>query len=252
MRWQKDDLVHHFVEALDQAEVTHAPFSHLFAQNLFPQDVYQHLMTLLPVIDGYKPLNHRDAMREDGTSTREVMPFNDAYLGPLPEEQREFLQLLKSVLDDRRVGEKYFELLAPDLAKRTSASIPDQVEAFPKSGLFRDASGYKIQPHKDINTKIVTTQLYLPADESQREFGTTLYKRSLKGRIIRELNKISSTKRREFEQLKTFPFLPNSGYAFIVGKKSWHGREPVPEGLGSRFSLMNIYYNHPNVPFYDK
>ena len=38
MRWQKDDLVHHFVEALDQAEVTHAPFSHLFAQNLFPQD----------------------------------------------------------------------------------------------------------------------------------------------------------------------------------------------------------------------
>ena len=89
----------------------------------------------------------------------------------------------------------------------------------------------------------MTTQLYLPADESQREFGTTLYKRSLKGRIIRELNKISSTKRREFEQLKTFPFLPNSGYAFIVGKKSWHGREPVPEGLGSRFSLMNIYYN---------
>ena len=56
MRWQKDDLVHHFVEALDQAEVTHAPFSPSFAQNLFPQDVYhQHLMTLLPVIDGYKP-----------------------------------------------------------------------------------------------------------------------------------------------------------------------------------------------------
>ena len=98
----------------------------------------------------------------------------------------------------------------------------------------------------------MTTQLYLPADESQREFGTTLYKRSFKGRIIRELNKVSSTKRREFEQVKTFPFLPNSGYAFIVGKKSWHGREPVPEGLGSRFSLMNIYYNHPDVPFYDK
>ena len=71
MHWQKDDLVHHFVEALDQA-ITHAPFSHLFAQNLFPQDVYQHLTTLLPVINGYKPLNHRDAMRDDGTSTREV------------------------------------------------------------------------------------------------------------------------------------------------------------------------------------
>ena len=252
MHWQKDELVDHYVQALNLAAVHHAPFSHLFAQKLFPQDVYDHLTELLPQIDGYKSLNHRDAMREDGTSTREVLPFNDAYLEPLPAEQCDFLSLLKSVLDDRRVGEKYFELLAPDLAKRTTAKIPEQVQAFPKSGLFRDASGYKIQPHKDINTKVVTTQLYLPADESQCEFGTTLYKRSFKGRIIRELNKVSSKKRREFEPVKTFPFLPNSGYAFIVGKKSWHGREPVPAGLGNRFSLMNIYYNHPDVPFYDK
>ena len=94
--------------------------------------------------------------------------------------------------------------------------------------------------------------MYLPADEQQRDFGTTLYKRSLKGRLIRELNKISSTQRREFDQVKTFPFLPNSGYAFIVGQKSWHGRESVPEGLGERFSLMNIYYKSADVPFYDK
>jgi hypothetical protein len=252
MHWQKNDLVDHFVNALDQAEVSHYPFSHLFAEHLFPQDVYDHLIKLLPVIEGYKSLNHRDAMRDDGTSTREVLPFNDEYLGPLPSEHRDLLELLRSVLGDRRLGEKYFELLAPDLAKRTSASIPEGVEAFPKSGLFRDASGYKILPHKDINTKIVTTQLYLPADEGQREFGTTLYRRSLKGRLIREINKVSSKQRQEFDQFKTFPFLPNSGYAFIVGKKSWHGREPVPEGLGNRFSLMNIYYNHPDVPFYDK
>lgn len=252
MNWQKDDLVQHFVGALDNAQIEHAPFSHLFAVDLFPADVYGHLIDLLPHVQGYKSLNHRDAMRSDGTSTREVLPFNETFLEPLPAEQRDFFELLKSVLDDRRIGEKYFELLAPDLAKRTAAKIPTDVEAYPKSGLFRDASGYKIQPHKDINTKIVTTQLYLPADEQQRDFGTTLYKRSLKGRVIRELNKISSTKRREFDQFKTFPFLPNSGYAFIVGKKSWHGRETVPEGLGERYSLMNIYYNRGDVPFYDK
>ena len=37
MHWQKDDLVHHFVEALDQAEVTHAPFSHLLRRIFFPK-----------------------------------------------------------------------------------------------------------------------------------------------------------------------------------------------------------------------
>ena len=157
---------------------------------------------------------------------------------------------LKSVLDDRRIGEKYFELLAPDLAKRTAAKIPTDVEAYPKSGLFRDASGYKIQPHKDINTKIVTTQLYLPADEQQRDFRTTLYKRSLKGRVIRELNKISSTKRRSLISLRRFHF-----YLIQVTRlsleKSWHGRETVPEA-GERYSLMNIYYNRADVPFYDK
>ncbi len=252
MNWHRDDLVEHFVAALDKAQIEHAPFSHLYAVDLFPEDVYGHLVELLPHVRGYKSLNHRDAMRSDGTSTREVLPFNETFLAPLPEVQREFFQLLRSVLDDRRIGEKYFELLAPDLAKRTAASIPSDVEAYPKSGLFRDASGYKIQPHKDINTKIVTTQLYLPANEQQRDFGTTLYTRSLKGRVIRELNKITGTQRREFDPLKTFPFLPNSGYAFIVGKKSWHGREPVPEGLGERYSLMNIYYSRADVPFYDK
>jgi hypothetical protein len=219
MHWQKNDLVDHFINALDQAEVDHYPFSHLFAERLFPQDVYDHLIKLLPVIEGYKSLNHRDAMRDDGTSTCEVLPFNDEYLGPLPSEQRDLLELLKSVLNDRRVGEKYFELLAPDLAKRTSASIPEGVEAFPKSGLFRDASGYKILPHKDINTKIVTTQLYLPADEGQREFGTTLYRRSLKVGLSARSTKFLASNGKSLISLKRFRFCQTQGTHLLSAKK---------------------------------
>ena len=153
MNWQKDDLVQHFVGALDNAQIEHAPFSHLFAVDLFPGDVYNYLVKLLPQVQGYKSLNHRDAMRSDGTSTREVLPFNETFLEPLPAEQRDFFELLKSVLDDRRIGEKYFELLAPDLAKRTAAKIPTDVEAYPKSGLFRDAWVIKSNPI-NINTKM--------------------------------------------------------------------------------------------------
>ena len=57
--------------------------------------------------------------------------------------------------------------------------------------------------------------------------------------------------RPEFEHLETFSFLPNSGYAFVVGEKSWHGREKIPEGMGNRYSLMNIYFEDNDVPFYD-
>ena len=93
MNWQKDDLVQHFVGALDNAQIEHAPFSHLFAVDLFPADVYGHLIKLLPHVQGYKSLNHRDAMRSDGTSTREVLPFNETFLAPLPAEQRDFFEL---------------------------------------------------------------------------------------------------------------------------------------------------------------
>ena len=55
--------------------------------------------------------------------------------------------------------------------------------------------------------------------KKQESFGTSLYTRSFKGRINRELNKISKVQRPEFEHLETFSFLPNSGYAFVVGEK---------------------------------
>ena len=63
MNWHRDDLVEHFVAALDKAQIEHAPFSHLYAVDLFPEDVYGHLVEMLPHVQGYKSLNHRDAMR---------------------------------------------------------------------------------------------------------------------------------------------------------------------------------------------
>ena len=52
--------------------------------------------------------------------------------------------------------------------------------------------------------------------------------------------------RRQFVQAKQFEFRPNSAYAFVVNntmrKKSWHGRESLPEGCGVRNTLLNIYF----------
>ena len=78
MNWQKDDLVQHFVGALDNAQIEHAPFSHLFAVDLFPGDVYNYLVKLLPQVQGYKSLNHRDAMRSDGTKIQLCCPREES------------------------------------------------------------------------------------------------------------------------------------------------------------------------------
>ena len=52
---------------------------------------------------------------------------------------------------------------------------------------------------------------------------------------------------------KTFPFLPNTGYAFVVIhpaysllKTSWHGRDAISVPLDRpRLSILNTYYREP-------
>jgi len=109
--------------------------------------------------------------------------------------------------------------------------------------------GYQIKPHPDGSKKVVTMQLYCPADESQRDLGTTLYRASLKGLI-----NVGSY---GLEPVKTLPFLPNVGYAFVVLKAyhsllkmSWHGRPKVHTTSDHpRITLLNTFYVKEGVGF---
>jgi hypothetical protein len=93
--------------------------------------------------------------------------------------------------------------------------------------LFRDITGYKISVHADNLDKVITSQIYLPRDESQAHLGTSFHRR--KGD-------------RSFEKVKTLPFTPNSGYAFPVTTESWHSVEQMRESDGARDTLMLIWY----------
>ena len=96
----------------------------------------------------------------------------------------------------------------------------------PRPVLYTDLNGYAIKPHPDTRRKVLTMQIYLPQDESQRELGTAIYKISPMG--------VFAWKSYGLVKDKTVPFLPNSGYAFVVIhpaysllRSSWHGREAI-------------------------
>ncbi len=112
--------------------------------------------------------------------------------------------------------------------------------------LYRETDGFEILPHPDTRKKIVTMHLYWPADRSQLDLGTALYRRKL-------LAWPFGGWQNRFAKVKQFPFQPNSGYAFVVNntlsRKSWHGREKLPAGAGVRNTLLNTFYETPREEF---
>jgi hypothetical protein len=76
-------------------------------------------------------------------------------------------------------------------------------------------------------------QMYLPEDTSQLDLGTSLF--------VRHRRLLGGT----FEEVKRFPFRPNSAYAFAVSdspqRTSWHGRERLTGFAGVRNTLMVLF-----------
>jgi hypothetical protein len=115
-----------------------------------------------------------------------------------------------------------------------------RIALHPRATLIRDLTGYWIAPHPDSRAKVITAQFYLARDRSQRDLGTTLYRRHLFD--VRNL----VTLKHLFEPVKHLEFLPNSAYAFPVTRTSWHGREALPSGEFPRDSLLLVYYLDPS------
>jgi hypothetical protein len=75
--------------------------------------------------------------------------------------------------------------------------------------------------------KVITTQFYLPEDDSQEPLGTTFYRKDSGGKA---------------HPVHRMPFLPATGYAFAVNARCWHGVDTVPAQPQPRNSLMLTYY----------
>ncbi|MFL6515088.1 MAG: hypothetical protein ACJ8M1_08715 [Chthoniobacterales bacterium] len=233
-------VLDHLCAAIDSTQVFSSPYSHLYLDRAFPDWVFKRMLELLPDASAYTADNPRIHTREDGLVTRNILSLT-APLTRLPDEQRTFWSEVGAALTSSKLKDTVFDALSRDLSRRfrIPAEKLASVPAFPKPALVKDLGGYEIAPHRDTRSKIVTMQFYLPEDLSKADLGTAVYRQ----RFFQFKNLISL--RNRFETVKQFSFAPNSGYAFAVGQKSWHGRETVPMASGERNSLMLIYYAQP-------
>lgn len=233
-------VLEHLSKTIAEVELSTWPYAHFYLEKAFPDHVFKRMLELLPEPKAYTADNPRIHTRDDGLVTRNILSLT-APLDHFPEPQRSFWREIGKALTSAELRRLVFSKLSQDLTRRfrVPAEKLDSIPAYPKPALVKDLGGYEIAPHRDTRSKIVTMQFYLPEDMSKADLGTAVYRQ----RLFRLKNLVSL--RNRFETVKQFSFAPNSGYAFAVGQRSWHGRDTVPMASGERNSLMLIYYAQP-------
>jgi len=218
-----DELVARIVERIQGAEVDHVPTSNIFMDDMLPAHVYRELLARLPGDDVLDPIDHPDAIAEDGRTTRYLLDLTPASLARLKPEDQPFWDAMIAVFTAPEITAAIVEKYEPALRARFGNSKPELV-AVPI--LYRDLPGYRIGIHQDTAAKIATMQFYLPEDESQLHLGTSFHCRTADG----------------FRRHKTNAFKPNSAYSFVRSEESWHSVDELGAGEKVRNTIALTFY----------
>jgi hypothetical protein len=245
----KNRALAHMVEQVNSTPAEREPFPHFIVHEIFPAAVYREMLSLLPDQSFYKTFNRSKSsesaikrlMRmQRWSGDRARFKLTNASIDRLSGRERSFWLGVRDALGAPEFKAAVFTRLREGLALRFGdgedvAKLPGY--ALPE--LFRETSGYRIEPHPDTDSKVVTMQIALPPDNTQERLGTQFYRRSLSPRHL-------FTEPRGFEVAKQVPFLPNVAYAFVVmnatDPKSWHGRTTLRGEVGVRNTILNLWF----------
>src|SRR5262249_39328885 len=203
------------------------PFSHVYLEDVFPADIYEQLLALLPSPQRYNSAAERHYGNGDGSFVRWMFPLTPDKIAGLSTEQKELWRGVASALTAPALKCAVFAKLARDLSFRYAVSEADvpHLAGYSRPTLYRETEGFEIPPHPDTRKKVVTMHLYLPADRSQLGLGTALYRRRLLAWPVRGW-------RPRFVEVKQFAFRPHTRDAFVINNhlthNNSHRRDKLP------------------------
>lgn len=214
--------------AVDAARVGTTPFRHLAFDRVFPDEIYNAMLTAMPDASDYRPMSEKRRRVDfaDGLDTRFKIDLLPEFTRRLPPDKRVVWDLVGRALCSGVVKAAMVRALAPALEQRFGPDYA-KVGMYPIPILTRDVAGYHIDPHTDTRWKGITVQLYLPRDGSIAHVGT-IFNEHLGNKVYRNV-----------AQMK---FLPNTGYAFAVGTDTWHSADKVGPEVKTRDSILLTYF----------
>jgi len=204
------------------APLQHWPFPHFYARELFTPDYYAELQRNLPDPAALLPMDSTGRTR--GFRDRFFMKLGEDRLPGVPEAQHQFWRRLAQWAFGGRFGTLVldkFEAVADERLK----NAPDR-EITDEMLLVHDRTGYKLGPHTDSPSKVVSLLIYLPADERFARHGTSIYLPKDPAFTCAGGPHYPFA---DFDRLVTMPFLPNSAFGFLKTDRSFHGVERIEE-----------------------
>ncbi|MDX1483160.1 MAG: hypothetical protein R3229_01660 [Alphaproteobacteria bacterium] len=224
-------LAHRLAESIDGTPLSHEPFDHLQLQEFFPEDVFAGMVEHLPDPRFFIDMTNSGGQQYNGKAARSRVILQPGIIAGLPRAQRAFWLDVAAALASPSVETSLKRKFADVLSARFDCP-PTEVRVYPFLMLVRDLAGYEISVHHDSWSKVINAQFYLPADDERAYLGTQFFERD---------------ESKNDTLIKTIPFVRNSGYAFPVSDKSWHGVTRLSRDELPRHSLMLIYYVTPHL-----
>lgn len=228
------------------AEVRRYPFPHFYVRPVFPDEFYQQLLARLPRTELLTPIHETGTVgvadARTGIIKTRYEPRHIAEITALEEDEAamgsgHLWRDLSSWLLEAPFRDLILEKFSSAIAERFGEEV--RLVTDMDSRFVRDFKSYQITPHTDQPAKLASLLFYLPADESMRRHGTTMY-RPLAPELRCEGNARHDFA--SFSKVATMPFLPNALFGFFKTDRSFHGVEAIQdEGIERNALLYNIY-----------
>jgi hypothetical protein len=224
----------HIIYRAANAALQSYPYPHIYVQEIFPPDFYRELQAQLPTPEDMRPIE--EVRRVKGYKERFVLGFADADLAVLPPAKQAFWRALR----DRMLSGNFARALLTRFEAAVSYRFAGKHQALTSELLLvEDITDYKLGPHTDAPRKVITVLFYLPADDSQRHLGTSIY--VPKDAAFRCPGGPHHP-HDQFNRVATMPFMPNTLFSFFKNDASFHGVEPITDANTRRWLLLFDIY----------
>jgi hypothetical protein len=222
----------HLTDVIARAALAAEPFPHLYLEQAFPADFYAALLRALPELGAYTPISDTETITvKGGYAERNVCRVRDL------EGRSPFWAEFSAWMYGSAFADRVLDKFSGACLERFGADV--KVEYDIDVRLVRDFTNYSIGPHTDAPQKLASLLFYLPADESMRHLGTTLY--APKDPAFR-CEGGPHYGFDGFRSVATAPFRPNAMLAFPKLARSFHGVESIVErGIERNLLLYNLY-----------